>query len=133
MGTSNLSLSEMKRKQLETPLNQTYGYKESRSQHPISSMFMTSDANEDTQQLDPSRYSSWLNLKRIQAWVNRFIENCQKPKITWTYGQLEADKQKRAEVQLIQQTQRIYFRNEWRPLSCGRPLPRGNRNAMIRN
>ena len=75
---------EMKRttaSQLEAPLNQTYGSKESHSQHSISSVFMTSDANEVTFPLDPSRYSSWLKLKRIQAWVNRFIENCQKPKM----------------------------------------------------
>ena len=28
--------------------------------------------------LDPTYYSSWLKLKRIQAWVNRFIINCRR-------------------------------------------------------
>ena len=72
---------EMKRStasRLEAQLNQTCGSKESNSQHPISSVFMTSDANEVTFPLDPSRYFSRLKLKTIQAWVNRFIENCQK-------------------------------------------------------
>ena len=87
---------------------------------------MTLDANEDTFPLDPSRYSSWLKLKRIQAWVTRFIENCQKPKTARTSGQLVADELKRAEVQLIKQTQRSYFRDEWRTLSYGRPLPKSS-------
>ena len=36
------------------------------------------------------------------------------------------------EVQLIQQTQRIYFRNEWRALSCGRPLPIGSKLLSLK-
>ena len=43
-----------------------------------------------------------------------------------------ADELKRAEVQLIQQTQRIYFRNEWHALSCGRPLPIGSKLLSLK-
>ena len=111
---------------VEAPSSQTHGYKVNRSQDPISSVFMTLDANEDTFPLDPSRYSSWLK-KRIQAWVTRFIENCQKPKTARTSGQLVADELKRAEVQLIKQTQRSYFRDERRTLSYGRPLPKSSK------
>ena len=28
--------------------------------------------------LAPHKYSSWLKLKRIQAWINRFVGNCQR-------------------------------------------------------
>ena len=77
---------------------------------------MTLDATEDTFPVDPIRYSSWLKLKRIQAWVTRFIENCQTPKTARTSGQLVADELKRVEVQLIKQTQRSYFRDEDKPL-----------------
>ena len=27
--------------------------------------------------VDPRRYSTWLKLRRIQSWINRFIQNCQ--------------------------------------------------------
>ena len=73
--------------------------------------------------MDPSRYSSWLKLRKIQAWVNRSIENLQKSKGERTSGELSADELNRAEIQLIKETQCFYFREEWQSLSCGRPLP----------
>ena len=121
--TGDVELKRATASWVETPSSQTHGSKVNRSQDPISSVFMTLGANEDTFPLDPSRYSSWLKLKRIQAWATRFIEICQKPKTARTSGQLMADELKRAEVQLIKQTQRSYFRDEWRTLSYGRPLP----------
>ena len=29
--------------------------------------------------LDPSRFSSWTKLIRVQAWVRRFVDNCRSP------------------------------------------------------
>ena len=29
-----------------------------------------------------NNYSSWMKLRRIQAWINRFVENCQKKSLT---------------------------------------------------
>ena len=51
--------------------------------------------------LDPRRHSSWLKLRRTQSWINRFIQNCQKPKTDRTSGELLADELKRAEIQLV--------------------------------
>ena len=84
---------------------------------------MSVAAHESQFLVDPSRYSSWLKLRRIQAWVNRFIENSQKLKRDRTFGELSADELNRAEIQLIKETQCTYFREEWQSLSCGRPLP----------
>ena len=125
--TGDVELKRATASWVEALSSQTHGSKVNRSKDPISSVFMTLDANEDTFPLDPSRYSSWLKLKRIQAWVTRFIENCQKYKTARTFGQLVIDELKRAEVQLIKQTQRSYFRDEWRTLSYGRPLPKSSK------
>lgn len=54
--------------------------------------------------LDPSHYSSWLKVRRIQAWVNRFIENCQRKNVDRMSGELVVDELKKAEIQLIKQT-----------------------------
>ena len=126
--TGDVELKRATASWIEAPSSlRSYGSKVNRSKDPISSVFMTLDANEDTFPLDPSHYSSWLKLKRIQARVTRFIENCQKPKTARTSGQLVTDELKRAEVQLIKQSQRSYFRDEWRTLSYGQPLPKSSK------
>ena len=73
--------------------------------------------------LDPSRYSSWLRLKRILAWIFRFIHNCQRTKGERTRGGLSSDEIKSAEIQLIKQEQRTQFKEEWTALSRGQSLP----------
>ena len=79
---------------------------------------------EDTEyQVDPKRYSSWLKLRRIQSWVNRFTHNCQTPKSDRTTGELLAVELKKAEIQLIRYAQCTEFREEWTALSRGRSLP----------
>ena len=40
--------------------------------------------------LDPNHYSR-LKLRRIQAWVNRFVENCQKRKVNRISRELRAN------------------------------------------
>ena len=50
--------------------------------------------------LNPCNYSSWLRLRRVMAWVNRFIDNCGKQNVDRTSGELQADELKRAELQL---------------------------------
>lgn len=74
-------------------------------------------------QLKPEKYSSWLKLTRIQAWINRFIENCKLPTGSRIDGELISDEIKKAEVQLIKQTQRSEFMDEWLSLSREKPLP----------
>ena len=55
--------------------------------------------------IDSTRYSSWLKIKRILSWVNRFIDNCQRPKSDRTFGELIVSDFKRAEIQLIRHAQ----------------------------
>ena len=41
--------------------------------------------------LEPSRFSSWSKLERINAWVYRFLDNCVSPKGLRIKGDLKAD------------------------------------------
>ncbi|MCG8047835.1 MAG: hypothetical protein N0E48_19790, partial [Candidatus Thiodiazotropha endolucinida] len=62
------------------------------------SAYMAVAATEDRALLNPNNYSSWLKLRRIQSWINRFLGNCQKHKTERTSGELEADELKKAEI-----------------------------------
>ena len=73
--------------------------------------------------LAPHKYSSWLKLKRIQAWINRFVGNCQRKGTGRISRELTVDELQQAEIQLIKQTQRAEFPEEWKSLAQGRPLP----------
>ena len=55
--------------------------------------------------LRPCNCSSWLRLRRVMAWINRFTDNCGKQRIDRTPGELRADEIKRAERQLIRHAQ----------------------------
>ena len=75
-------------------------------------------ANADVElPLNPCNYSSWLRLRRVMAWVNRFIDNCGKQNKYRTSGELQADELKRAELQFIQHAQMTEFQEEWKALS----------------
>ena len=88
------------------------------------SVFMSATATEGSQaSIDPSRYSSWLKLKRIRAWIDRFIENCQKPKSDRITGGLSAEELYQAEIKLIKETQRSHFPEEWHSIMRGQKLP----------
>ena len=71
---------------------------------------------------DPRRYSSWLKLRRIQSWTNRFIQICQRSNADRTSGELLADKLKKAEIQFVRYAQIVEFQDEWTALSRGRSL-----------
>ena len=43
-----------------------------------------------------NNYSSWLKLRRIQAWINRFVENCQKKRLDRISSELMVDELKKA-------------------------------------
>ena len=79
--------------------------------------------------LRPCNYSSWLRLRRVMAWINRFIDNCGKQKVNRTTGELQADELKRAERQLIQHAQMTEFAEEWKALFSRKPLP-GNSKLL---
>ena len=95
---------------------------DSQSDEEIRRVFMTTVEMDTPFTIDLHLYSSWLKLRRITAWVNRFITNCQKQKER-TSGELQTDELKVAEVQLIKEAQRVEFKEERTALSRGKPLP----------
>ena len=70
--------------------------------------------------IDTTYYSSWLKLRRIVAWVNRFIEHCKRDMAVRMTGELIADELKRSEIQLVRQAQQSEFQDEWKALDNGR-------------
>ena len=91
------------------------------------SVFVTVADDKADFPLRPNAYSSWLRLKRILAWVNRFIGNCSKRAEHRLTGELLSDELKQAEIQLVKFTQTAEFREEWKALSNGKSLPSGSR------
>ena len=79
--------------------------------------------NEDNFPLEPCNYSSILRLKRVLAWINRFVDNNRKLKENRTSIELLSDELQRAEVQIIQHMQVTEFADERKALSCGKSLP----------
>ncbi|KFM68623.1 hypothetical protein X975_08703, partial [Stegodyphus mimosarum] len=58
------------------------------------------------------RYSSYVKLVRITAWITRFITNMKKLKYHRTTGNLTTEEIKRAERILLKQVQKDAFSNE---------------------
>ena len=82
--------------------------------------------------LAPHKYSSWLKLKRIQAWINRFVGNCQRKGTGRISRESTVDELQQAEIQLIKQTQRAEFPEEWKSLAQGRPLPASSKRLGLK-
>ena len=94
-----------------------------RTENSSESVCMVVTGNEDNFPLKPRDYSSFLRLKRVLAWINRFVDNGRKQKENRTSGELLSEELKRAKVQIIHHTQVIEFTDEWKALSCGKTLP----------
>ena len=88
----------------------------------VYSVFVSISVRRSQVLVDPNCYSSWLKLKRIQAWVDRFIENCQKLKTDRMTGELSADELNQAEIKLIKETQSSYFTEEYESLKHEKAL-----------
>ena len=50
--------------------------------------------------LEPPRYSSWVGLWRVWAWMWRFLDNCRRPTGSCTSGPLEPDELEDVETML---------------------------------
>ncbi|CAB4044354.1 Nucleotide-binding oligomerization domain-containing 2, partial [Paramuricea clavata] len=77
-----------------------------------------------TSPLDPIRFSSWLRLKRVRAWINRFMNNCKQPRGKRTDGELTSEEINDSENQLIQLAQEIAFPEEIEAVRSGKELPK---------
>ena len=84
-----------------------------RMENSSESVCMAVTGNEDIFPLEPRNCSSLLRLKRVLAWINRFIDNSRKQKENRTSGELLSDELKRAEVQIIHHTHVTEFTDEW--------------------
>ena len=80
--------------------------------------------HEDDQpwRLDPSRFSSWTKLIRVQAWVRRFVDNCRSP--NRESGELKAEEIEDAAIQVIKGAQRKAYPDEYLALQRQRELPK---------
>ena len=107
--------AELKRS-TSTPRIQNSQVEDRKLLDPVSSVFLAVTTRESQVLVDPSRYSSWLRLRRIQAWVDRFIDNCQKPKADRTTGGLSVEELNQVEIKIVKETQRRNFPEEWQSL-----------------
>ncbi|KAK3736479.1 hypothetical protein QZH41_005829 [Actinostola sp. cb2023] len=88
---------------------------------------------EDTPlRIEPIRFSSWLRLTRVQAWIYRFLDNCRLPKAKRTPGELTSEEITDAEVYIIKKAQRESFKEEYLALSEDKELPRHSKLLALK-
>jgi len=76
----------------------------------------------DVWRLEPARFSDWGTLVRRQAWVRRFISNCQRPRRLREKGELTVQELHQSESEIIRKTQREAFPDEYKGLERGSPV-----------
>ena len=74
--------------------------------------------------LDPARYSSFVRLVRVLAWVNRFIDNCRLKRQERRGGTLCIAEIEDAEIMIIKNTQKESFKAEYFALINNREIPK---------
>ena len=79
--------------------------------------------NEPEWRLRPERFSQWFRLIRVSAWVMRFIENCKVKKESRMQGPLTVDEIGDRVKDIIRETQKDCFRNEYECLRKGKEIP----------
>ena len=110
---------------LKTPkeIPMTTNHTESQRYEPTFQAFVTTIDSDAQPTIDPRRYSSWLKLRRITAWMMRFLSNCQRKKEERIAGELTEGELKVAEIQLIKEAQREEFTEEYKALTGRRSIP----------
>lgn len=82
--------------------------------------------------LEPKRFSSWLRLTRIQAWIYRFLNNCLLPIGRRTRDELIVEEIQDAEIRIIKAAQKRSFETEYSALSSGKPLPMSSKLLALK-
>ncbi|KAK6171943.1 hypothetical protein SNE40_018363 [Patella caerulea] len=82
--------------------------------------------------LKPDRFSSWTRLKRVDAWVCRFIDNCRLPSSKRNSGELLPEEISDVEVKLIQKAQKDIFPDEYGALSISKELPKHSKLLALK-
>ena len=81
--------------------------------------------------IDMSRFPTWLRLKRVIAWINRFLSNCRQKKQDKEMDCLTVDELKGAENVIIKDVQATLFGQEINDLSKGKSLPESNKLSSL--
>lgn len=81
--------------------------------------------------LAPTRFSSWLKLTRIDAWVHRFLDNCQLPPGARLKGELTPEEIEDAENRIIKQAQVESFDTSYKVVAKGNSLPQSDKLTQL--
>ena len=73
--------------------------------------------------LDPSRFSDWVKLKTIYAWVCRFLYNCRLLSLKRSTGELTVEELENAETQITKYAQMESFPDEYGALADNKSFP----------
>ena len=76
--------------------------------------------------LDPHRFSSWLQLKRVTAWVLRFVQNCQLPSAQRVTGELTLHELTESEERILKSVQEAEFSTELNALQKRKQVPKSS-------
>lgn len=72
--------------------------------------------------LHPERYSCWIRLVHVHAWVSRFIENCRVEKENRVKGPLQVHEIQDTEMKIVSEAQRESFAEDYDRLCKSKPL-----------
>jgi hypothetical protein len=81
--------------------------------------------------LAPVRYSNFRRLSRTQAWVLRFINNCQSLKQNRIQGELHREEIQESEILLLKACQQEAFSDEYRALMQQSPLQTNSKLLVL--
>ena len=77
--------------------------------------------------VDPRNYSDLNKLKRVRAWIYRFINNSQIPSHKRLFGELTSTEIEDSEIEIIREMQKEEFYPEYKALSNDRDLPHNSK------
>lgn len=89
------------------------------------------EGNEESR-LEPKRFSSWLRLTRIQAWIYRSLNNYLPPRGRRTKDELTVEEIQDAEIRIIKAAQKRSFEAEYSVLSSGKSLPMSSKLLALK-
>ena len=82
--------------------------------------------------INPARFSSWVKLKRVEAWLLRFLFNCRSQQNEGKLiGELSCEEIKKAQLILIRNLQQVVFFEELSILQKNGSLPRNHYLASL--
>ncbi|XP_060568260.1 uncharacterized protein LOC132726871 [Ruditapes philippinarum] len=87
--------------------------------------FISNVTTED--RLDPERFSDWLRLLRVTAWVKRFTDNCRKTNDRNKSRVLTLKELQEVENMFIHKTQVKHYPEEYSCIVKGQPMPRSSK------